>query len=153
MVLSQLFAWDAVGTWICCRIYHPDFALYLRLSKKRSALFGLAISYAIGTALYTYPFEERGVIAIALPLISMMALHFFDLKRLIQIEYKKFPWRLVAVMMLWIFADSALFETLSRSGNMDIWSDYTVVIIVSHLIGVYGAYHFGDELIRQTPFV
>jgi beta-carotene 15,15'-dioxygenase len=43
--------------------------------------------------------------------------------------------------------------SLSRSGNMDIWSDYTVVIIVSHLIGVYGAYHFGDELIRQTPFV
>jgi hypothetical protein len=56
-------------------------------------------------------------------------------------------------MMLWIFADSALFETLSRSGSMDIWSEYTVVIIVSHLIGVYGAYHFGDELLKQIPVV
>lgn len=134
--------------------YTTPILLYIFGSQRKAQLaFGLAISYAIGTALYTYPFEERRVIALALPLISIMALHFFDLKRLMQIEYKKFPWRLVAVMMLWIFADSALFETLSRSGSMDIWSEYTVVIIVSHLIGVYGAYHFGDELLKQTPVV
>jgi len=134
--------------------YTTPILLYIFGSQGKAQLaFGLAISYAIGTALYTYPFEERRVIALALPLISIIALRFFNFKRLIQIEYKKFPWRLVVIMMLWIFADSALFETLSRSENMDIWSEYTVVIIVSHLIGVYGAYHFGDELIKQTPIV
>ena len=28
-----------------------------------------------------------------------------------------------------------------------------MVIILAHLIGVYGAYHFGDELIKQIPVV
>ena len=83
----------------------------------------------------------------------MIALYFVEIKRLVVIEYKTFPWRLVGVMMLWFFADSALFETLSRSEGMDIWSDYTMVIILAHLIGVYGAYHFGDELIKQIPVV
>ncbi|HEX5328710.1 hypothetical protein [Sulfuricurvum sp.] len=134
--------------------YTTPILIYIFSSQGKAQLaLGLAISYAIGTALYTYPFEERRVIALVLPLISIIALYFFDLKRLIVIKYKKFPWRIVAIMMLWIFADSALFETLSRSGGMDIWSEYTWVIIVSHLIGVYGAYHFGDELIKQIPLV
>lgn len=134
--------------------YTTPILIYIFSSQGKAQLaLGLAISYAIGTALYTYPFEERRVIALVLPLISIIALYFFDLKRLIVIKYKKFPWRLVAIMMLWIFADSALFETLSRSGGMDIWSEYTGVIIVSHLVGVYGAYHFGDELSKQIPLV
>lgn len=134
--------------------YTTPILLYIFSSQRKVHLaFGLAISYAIGTAFYTYPFEDRKIIALILPFVSIIALRFFDLKRLIEIEYKKFPWRIVMVMMLWIFADSALFETLSRSESMDIWSKYTVVIIVSHLIGVYGAYHFGDELMRQIPIV
>lgn len=134
--------------------YTTPILLYIFSSQKKLQLvWGLAISYAVGTALYTYPFEERRLIALTLPLISMIALHFFEIKRLVVIEYKTFPWRLVGVMMLWIFADSALFETLSRSEGMDIWSHYTMVIILAHLIGVYGAYHFGDELIKQIPVV
>jgi beta-carotene 15,15'-dioxygenase len=114
---------------------------------------GLAISYAVGTALYSYPFVERGGIALILPMISLIALRLFNMNRLISIEYKKFPWRSMMVMMLWIFADSALFETLSRSVIMDIWSEYTLLIIFFHLLGVYTAYHFGDELLRQIPMV
>jgi len=134
--------------------YTTPLLLYIFGSQGKLQLsYGLAISYAIGTALYTYPFEERGAIALVLPLISIVALRFFHLNRLLQIEYKKFPWRLVIVMMLWIFADSALFETLSRSEAMDIWSDYTLLIIASHLVGVYAAYHFGDELLKQIPVI
>ena len=134
--------------------YTTPLLLYIFGSQGKLQLsFGLAISYAIGTALYTYPFEERGVIALVFPLISIVALRFFHLNRLLQIEYKKFPWRLVIVMMLWIFADSALFETLSRSEAMDIWSEYTLLIIASHLVGVYAAYYFGDELLKQIPVV
>jgi beta-carotene 15,15'-dioxygenase len=128
--------------------------LYLFSSQSKIQLaWGLAISYAVGTALYSYPFAQRGVIAIGLPVISIIALYFYAPKRLIHIEYKKFPWRLMIVMMLWIFADSALFETLSRSEVMDIWSEYTLLIILSHLVGVYAAFHFGDEILKQIPLV
>ncbi len=134
--------------------YTTPILLYLFSSQSKAQLsWGLAISYTVGTALYTYPFEERGVIALILPLISMGALAALTPKRLIHIEYKSFPWRLMMVMMLWIFADSALFETLSRSENMDIWSEYTVVIIVFHLIGVYAAFHVRSDLFVQIPFV
>lgn len=111
---------------------------------------GMAIAYAFGTFFYTYPFEQRGSIALALPAISMLSLPFAHLK-IPPLKTKRIPGLgKIGVMMLWIFADSALFETLSRSQDMDIWSDYTLLIIVSHLAGVFLAYRYGKELLPRT---
>ncbi len=134
--------------------YTTPLLLYIFGSQGKLQLsLGLAISYTIGTALYTYPFMERDDIAVILPLISVAALRFAQLKHVVHVEHVSFPWRLIGVMMLWIFADSALFETLSRSGNMDIWSKYTLLIITSHLAGVYLAYRYGDGLVKQSPII
>jgi hypothetical protein len=134
--------------------YTTPLLLYIFGSQGKFQLsLGLAISYAIGTALYTYPYIERDDIAVILPLISVVALRFSHLKRVEHKEHLTFPWQLIGVMMLWIFADSALFETLSRSGDMDIWSEYTLLIITSHLFGVFLAYRYGDELLRQVRVV
>jgi hypothetical protein len=134
--------------------YTTPLLLYIFGSQGKLQLsMGLAISYALGTALYTYPFAERDDIAVLLPLISVAALRFTHLKRVEHKTHTSFPWKLVGVMMLWIFADSALFETLSRSENMDIWSHYTLLIITSHLVGVYLAYRYGGELIKHTPII
>lgn len=134
--------------------YTTPLLLYIFGSQGKLQLsLGLAISYAIGTALYTYPFMERDDIAVVLPLISVIALRFTPLKHIEYKQYSHFPWKLVGVMMLWIFADSALFETLSRSGNMDIWSEHTLLIITSHLAGVYLAYRYGDGLVKQSPII
>ena len=134
--------------------YTTPLLLYIFGSQGKLQLsLGLAISYAIGTALYTYPFMERDDIAVVLPLISVAALRFTQLKGVEHKQYPHFPWKLVGVMMLWIFADSALFETLSRSGDMDIWSEYTLLIITSHLAGVYLAYRYGDGLVKQSPII
>jgi uncharacterized membrane protein len=134
--------------------YTTPLLLYIfRTQSKLQLSLGLAISYAVGTALYTYPFEERGAIAVILPLISLTALHFAQLKTALSSEKKTFHWPTLGVMMLWIFADSALFETLARSGNRDIWSEYTLLIIASHLAGVYAAFRYGGELMRQTRFI
>lgn len=131
--------------------YTTPLLLYIFGSQGKLQLsLGLAISYAVGTALYTFPFAERDDIAVILPLISVAALCFTHLKRVEHTKHSHFPWKAVGVMMLWIFADSALFETLSRSGDMDIWSHYTLLIITSHLAGVYLAYRFGGELIQHT---
>lgn len=134
--------------------YTTPLMLYIFGSQSKLQLaLGLAISYAVGTALYTYPYVERDVIAVILPLISMAALRFSHLKRIEHRKHTRFPWQIVGVMMLWIFADSALFETLSRSGNMDIWSEHPLQIIAFHLLGVYLAYRYGDELLGQTPVI
>lgn len=134
--------------------YTTPLLLYLfRSQEKLQLALGLAISYAVGTALYTYPFDARGDIAIVLPLISIIALHYTSVQSELKDEKKPFHWATLSVMMLWIFADSALFETLSRSGGMDIWSRYPLLIIASHLTGVFLAYRYGGELMRQTRVI
>ena len=134
--------------------YTTPLLLYIFKSQSKLQLsLGMAISYAVGTALYTCPFEERGMIAILFPLISIGALYFAKLKLTRPSEKKPFHWPTLGVMMLWIFADSALFETLSRSGSMDIWSQYTLLIITAHLAGVYAAFRFGGELMSQTRLI
>lgn len=134
--------------------YTTPLLLYaFRLQSKRDLAFGLAISYTIGTALYTYPFDARGSIAIVLPFISILALYFSQYEPTQEADTKPFDWATLALMMLWIFADSALFETLSRSGDMDIWGEYTLLIIAAHLAGVYLAYLYGSELMKQTRII
>ncbi|MEW5831884.1 MAG: hypothetical protein AB1763_03495 [Campylobacterota bacterium] len=134
--------------------YTTPLMLYLFGNQSRLHLaVGLAISYAAGTAFYTYPFGERDVIAVVLPAISVAALFFARTGAIHRPKSHAFDWPGVGVMMLWIFADSALFETLSRSGDMDIWSEYTLLIVTSHLLGVYLAYRYGQELMSQTRTV
>lgn len=134
--------------------YTTPLLLYVFGSQSRLHLaMGLAAAYAVGTAFYTYPFEQRDVIAVVLPLISVAALRFTRLPAIPKPENRRFDWQSVGVMMLWIFADSALFETLSRSGDMDIWSQYTLLIVTSHLFGVFLAYRFGHELLSQTRVI
>lgn len=121
-------------------------------SRLQLAL-GLAISYAIGTAFYTYPYVQRDDIAILLPMISVMALRFSHLGKTLFVKPVPLPLKTIAVMMLWIFADSALFETLSRSEHLDIWSHYTLIIILSHLLGVYLAYRNGKTLLENNGII
>jgi hypothetical protein len=134
--------------------YTTPLLLFLfRLQSKLHLAIGLAISYAVGTALYSYPFDARGTIALLLPLISMGALVFVRNRSGEEIEKIPFQWSTLAMMMLWIFADSALFETLSRSGDMDIWGNYPLLIINTHLAGVYLAYRYGTELPKQSRII
>ena len=134
--------------------YTTPLMLYsFREQSRQNLAIGLALSYAVGTALYTYPFEQRGIIAIVLPVISLIALYFSKLPSKSPSQIISMNWKMVAVMMVWIFADSALFETLSRSGMMDIWGHYTALIITSHLFGVYLAFRYGKTLMQSSPTI
>lgn len=124
-----------------------------RGQSYKSLAAGLAISYAIGTALYSYPFGERMIIAVSLPVISLVALYLSVFSSKIIEEKTPLNWKMIGVMMVWIFADSALFETLSRSESMDIWSHFTALIIVSHLVGVYLAYRYSKPLMQSSVIV
>lgn len=134
--------------------YSTPLLLYLFGSQSKLQLaLGLAISYAVGTALYTYPFAQRGGIAIVLPVISVISLYFADMPSAQHPQERGIDRRIVAMMMLWIFADSALFETLTRTETMDIWSDHTWLIISSHLAGVFFAYRTKGLLSDKTRVI
>lgn len=131
--------------------YTTPLLLHLFSEQKRLSLaLGLAISYAFGTYFYSCPFLQRGMIAIILPLISLAALALSGSIPSAPIQRAKMEYGSVLIMMIWIFADSALFETLSRSNGMDIWSRYPYLIIITHLVGVYLAYRQNRGLIENS---
>lgn len=118
----------------------PLLLFSLGTQEKINLAIGLTISYAIGTMLYSYPFEQRGMIAFVLSAISMASLSFININKESIKKQSTIHFSIILLFALWIFFDSALFETLSRSGDMDIWSHYALVIIAFHTLGIIVAY-------------
>lgn len=109
--------------------------------KKGSSIqlgFALAIAYVLGTFLFNFDVALRGNIAIALTVLAIVSLFFIKENKSIDISNSNFA---LASMLLWIFLDSALFETLSRDENISIWRDgYTYEIAFFHLLGIVLAF-------------
>lgn len=98
----------------------------------------LAIAYVLGTFLFNFDVTLRGNIAIALTVLAIVSLFFIEENKSIDISNSNFA---LASMLLWIFLDSALFETLSRDENISIWRDgYTYEIAFFHLLGIVLAF-------------
>jgi len=96
----------------------------------------LGISYIVGTILFNSDVAGRGELAIILTIISFISLLFRGDRKSsrggILLQYST-----IALMALWVFLDSSLFETLSRSDNISIWRDgYTLEIALFHTLGV-----------------
>jgi hypothetical protein len=110
----------------------------------------LAISYSLGTLLFNYEATQRAPIAVILTLITIVSTFFLPKKEIVSHnqEYSLF------VMVLWIFLDSSLFETLSRDVDISIWRDgYSVEIIIFHIIGVITALNYKIEKNLNELFV
>ncbi len=100
--------------------------------------FALAIAYVLGTFLFNFDIQLRGNIAIALTLLAIISLFFIKNNKSILISNSSFT---LASMLLWIFLDSSLFETLSRSENISIWRDgYSYQIAFFHIVGIFLAF-------------
>ena len=57
-------------------------------------------------------------------------------------------------MVLWVFLDSALFESLSRDITISIWRDgFTFQIALFHVIGVFCALYFKIERNQKSLFI
>lgn len=117
-------------------------SIYIFKEKQRLELFmALAIAYTIGTYSFTSFAESRGIMAVGftfLALISSVLLVDYEVQEDKKAQSRSFAMYLP--LMLWIFLDSNLFETLSRSQNLDIWSHQTYTIIFFHLFGLIAAY-------------
>lgn len=124
--------------------------------KKASNIqlgFALAISYALGTFLFTYDASKRASIAIAFTIIALLSSLFLNQKEHKDLSNNNYSYSLF-VMVLWIFLDSTLFETLSRDLSTSIWRDgFTLEIIVFHLIGVVSAFYIKMEKTQKELLI
>ncbi len=103
----------------------------------------LSISYVTGTILFNYEVESRGIIAIILTTITLIASRFLPTNEMQKSSNQEFA---LLMMVLWVFLDSALFEALSRDIAISIWRDgFTFQIVLFHIIGVFCALYFRIE--------
>lgn len=123
--------------------------------KKASAIhmgFALAISYSVGTALFNTDPSGRLFLALVLTTITLICLFFLPSKKAL-IKNDLFEYSLFS-MILWIFLDSALFETLSRDINISIWRDgYSFEIALFHIIGVFSALKWKMQKNQKELFI
>lgn len=122
--------------------------------KKTTSLelgFALCISYVSGTFLFNYDVSQRGFIAILLTIITLICSRFLTKNEQKSINNQAFP---LYIMILWIFLDSALFESLSRDITISIWRDgYSFEIAIFHIIGVISALVFKLDKNQKGLFI
>jgi len=129
--------------------------IYLFKGKHQTKfLLALGIAYTIGTYLFTSPVDDRLWMAVLFTSIALVsAIVFRDYK--LESNSKNFTNSFASYLplMLWIFLDSNLFESISRHSGIDIWSSYTYIIILFHLIGLVVAYYIRVEVKKHHAFI
>ena len=111
----------------------------------------LSVSYVTGTLLFNYEVEARGIIAIILTTITLLASRFLPTNEPIKKSNQEFA---LLMMVLWVFLDSTLFESLSRDITISIWRDgFTFQIALFHVIGVFCALYFKIERNQKSLFI
>ncbi len=124
--------------------------------KKASIVelgFALCISYSVGTMLFNYDAAKRELIAVGFTIIVLLCST--QLPKLKELKSNKnYESYSLFIMVLWIFLDSALFETLSRDINVPIWrGGYSFEIVAFHIIGVLAALRFNIQKLEKELFI
>ena len=111
----------------------------------------LSLSYVTGTLLFNYEVESRGIIAITLTSITLIGSRLLPSDNIIKSSNYNFP---LFIMVLWVFLDSALFESLSRDITISIWREgFTFQIALFHVVGVFFALFFKIEQNQKSLFI
>jgi hypothetical protein len=112
----------------------------------------LATSYTVGTSLFNTEPSGRVLIAIILTTITLITLFFLP-KKQSEIKNGLYEYSLFS-MVLWIYLDSSLFETLSRDTAISIWRDgYSLEIALFHIIGVFTAIRWQLQKNHKELFI
>ncbi|MGD9624128.1 MAG: hypothetical protein AB7U51_05660 [Arcobacter sp.] len=104
----------------------------------------LSLSYVTGTMLFNYEVSQREIIAVTLTMITLFCSLFLNyIKEEKEVNTTSHS---LLMMVLWVFLDSALFESLSRDVTVSIWRDgFTFEIALFHVIGLFCALYFKIE--------
>lgn len=129
--------------------------IYLFKGKFQTKfLLALAIAYTSGTYFFMTESDSRMWMAVSFTVITLFASLVLKNYKIEANEVKLTNTYLSYIpLMLWIFLDSNLFETISRHVGINIWSMQTNVIILFHLIGLVAAYYMRLEDKRQHIFI
>ena len=129
--------------------------IYLFKGEQQAKfLLALAIAYTTGTYLFTTEADNRMWMAVLFTSIALVAALLLRNYK-IQEDDKNTtnPYVAYIPLMVWIFLDSNLFESLSRHEGINIWSSFTLVIIVFHLLGLIAAYYIKLQDKNQHVFI
>ena len=117
--------------------------IYLFKAKQQKELFfALAIAYTTGTSFFMFDVDLREPMAVLFTVVTLVAAFILkDYKVHIESKTISHPFVSYLPLMLWLFLDSNLFETLSRHEGINIWSKETSLIMIFHLSGLVAAYY------------
>lgn len=116
--------------------------------------FALCISYVVGTFLFNYEASLRGPLAIGITIITIISSIFLPKKARKNKDFKVYQDFSLFIMVLWVFLDSSLFETLSRDITISIWRNgYSLEIALFHIIGVVAALKFKMKKNQNELFI
>ncbi len=113
----------------------------LKNASSLDLILALSISYTVGTLLFNTDPAGRTILALGLTIVAIFA--FFNLpnktkKLKVSEQLGSYP---LWLMVLWVFLDSTLFETLSRDIMIPIWrGGFTWEIALFHILGVVAAF-------------
>jgi len=125
------------GLGLCVGAIAPLMINELKKTTQIDLAIALALSYTIGTYLFNYEVASRAPIAIILSIITLISSIFLTQTVYTSKHYENFS---LLTMLLWVFIDSALFETLSRDSAISIWrGGYSLEIAIFHILGVVAA--------------
>ncbi|MGJ0311201.1 hypothetical protein [Aliarcobacter cryaerophilus] len=123
--------------------------------KKTSLVelgFALSLSYVTGTILFNYEVSQREVIAVVLTTITLFCSLFLPKNQEEQSLIS--PNHSLLIMVLWVFLDSSLFESLSRDLAVSIWrGGFTFEIALFHVIGLVCALYFKIDKNQNELFI
>lgn len=143
-IFTLLFLGLAVGSMAPLGIY------LFKAKQQKELFFALSIAYTVGTYFFTYDVDSRGLIAALFTLIALLcALVLKNYRVETDSKVISYPFISYLPLMLWILLDSNLFETLLRHDGLDIWSKYTLIIIIFHIAGLAVAYFVHISKIKQ----
>ncbi|QKF83491.1 hypothetical protein [Halarcobacter ebronensis] len=148
--------YNAIGLFILGISVGALAPLIINELKKASMVelgFALCLSYSVGTLLFNYEPAKREYIAILFTLIVLFA-SFYLPKNPKKIKESSLASHSFLVMVLWIFLDSALFETLSRDLTVSIWrGGFTLEIVAFHILGVILAFKINLQKVENELFI
>ena len=112
----------------------------------------LSLSYVTGTMLFNYEVSQREIIAVTLTMITLFCSLFLNYMK--EGEKLNTTSHSLLMMILWVFLDSSLFESLSRDLAVSIWrGGFTFEIALFHVIGLVCALYFKIDKNQNELFI
>lgn len=150
---------NAIGLFILGLSVGGISPLLIQTLKKATTLdlgVALGLSYSFSTLLFNTDPMHREILGLLLSAIALLGYLLLQRKQITAeaLLFNRFHSYPLFLMVIWVFLDSSLFETLSRDTTMAIWrGGFSTEIILFHLLGVVAALSIRIEQSLKALFI